>query len=170
MGRAGAVVRGTVGLQLTRAGEYAVRAALALAAAPPGSVLPLRDIGEAQEIPQSFLAKILQTLAREGLVVSRRGAQGGFTLARPAAAITLRDVIEAVDGPVSLNRCIVAPDACARSGTCPVHRVWCEAQERLMQVLGTVTLADLAGGRLPDGAVPPAAADAVAGPSQGAST
>lgn len=133
-----------------------MRAALALAGAAPGAVVPLRDIGEAQEIPQSFLAKILQALAREGLVVSRRGAQGGFALARAADEISLRDVVEAVDGPVSLNRCILAPDSCGRSGTCPVHRVWCQAQVRLMEVLGTVTLADLVRGHVPDGAGPAA--------------
>ncbi len=133
-----------VGLQLTRGGEYAVRAMSYLAGLPEGRVVPLHDIGEAQDIPGSFLAKILQSLVRGGLAVSQRGARGGFALARPAAEITLRDVIEAVDGPISLNQCVLWPEDCDRSGGCATHRAWMRAQAQLMDVLGTVTLRSLA--------------------------
>ena len=90
-----------MGLQLTRGGEYAVRAMTYLARFPEGHVASLRDIGRAQDIPESFLAKILQSLVRSGLAVSQRGAHGGFALARPAAGVTMRDIIEAVDGPIA---------------------------------------------------------------------
>ena len=133
-----------MGLQLTRGGEYAVRAMTYLARFPEGHVASLHDIGQAQEIPESFLAKILQSLVHAGLAVSQRGAHGGFALARPAEQITMRDVIEAVDGPISVNLCTLDPEECKRSSTCEVHKAWLRAQEQLMDVLGGVTLKSLA--------------------------
>jgi len=133
-----------MGLQLTRGAEYAIRAMTYLARFPDGHVSSLHEIGEAQDIPESFLAKILQSLVRSGLAVSQRGARGGFALARPASAITMQEVIEAVDGPITLNQCVLSPEDCRRSASCSVHRSWLRAQEQLMDVLGTVTLASLA--------------------------
>jgi Rrf2 family transcriptional regulator, iron-sulfur cluster assembly transcription factor len=132
-----------VGLQLTRGGEYAIRAMTYLAGVPDGRIASLREIGRAQDVPESFVAKILQSLVHAGLVTSYRGARGGFALARPADAISLRAVVEAVDGPISLNTCVLSPDDCERSGRCRVHEVWVEAQERMMSVLDGVTLAAL---------------------------
>lgn len=132
-----------MGLQLTRGGEYAIRGMIYLALHPVGEISSLRDIGSAQDIPESFLAKILQSLVHAGLVVSQRGARGGFSLARAASEITAREVIEAVDGPISLNTCVVRPEECRHSPDCRMHRVWVEAQERMMEVLGGVTLAEL---------------------------
>ena len=133
-----------MGLQLTRGAEYAVRAMAYLASFPDGHVASLHEIGEAQDIPESFLAKILQSLVRGGLAVSQRGAHGGFALARPATEITMQEVIEAVDGPVAVNQCVLSPEDCARSASCSTHQAWMRAQGQLMDVLGTVTLASLA--------------------------
>ena len=120
-----------------------MRAMSYLARRPAGEISALRDIGTEQDIPESFLAKIFQNLVHAGLVVSQRGAHGGFSLARPAADITVRVVIEAVDGPISLNGCVLWPDTCGRSGACRMHEVWLLAQERMMDVLDNVTLAEL---------------------------
>ena len=133
-----------MGLQLTRGGEYAIRAMSYLARFPDGHVASLHDIGQAQDIPESFLAKILQSLVHGGLAVSQRGAHGGFALARPATDITMRDVIEAVDGPVALNQCVLWPEDCERSGDCELHKAWQRAQAQLMDVLDSVTLRTLA--------------------------
>jgi Rrf2 family iron-sulfur cluster assembly transcriptional regulator len=133
-----------MGLQLTRGGEYGIRAMAYLARLPEGHVAALHEIGRAQDIPESFLAKILQSLVHAGLAVSQRGAHGGFALARPAAEITMRDVIEAVDGPIALNQCVASPEECPRNHDCAVHKVWMHAQDQLMGVLGTVTLQSLA--------------------------
>lgn len=133
-----------MGLQLTRGAEYALRATTYLARVPEGRVASLHEIGEAQDIPESFLAKILQSLVRSGLAISQRGAHGGFALGLPASEITMQDVIEAVDGPISVNLCVLSPEDCARSGSCSVHRAWLRAQDQLMDVLGTVTLESLA--------------------------
>jgi Rrf2 family iron-sulfur cluster assembly transcriptional regulator len=135
-----------VGLQLTRGGEYALRAMTYLACRPEGDVASLRDICQAQGIPETFLAKILQSLAHAGLAVSQRGAHGGFALARPASEISMREIVEAVDGPIALNPCVLWPDDCSRSGECQVHKAWMHAQEELMGVLGTVTLSSLVPG------------------------
>ena len=132
-----------MGLQLTRGGEYAVRAMTYLARFPQGQVVSLHDIGQAQDIPESFLAKILQSLVHAGLAVSQRGAHGGFSIARPPETITMRDVVEAVDGPVALNHCVLWPEDCERSGECEIHRAWVRAQDQLMQVLDTVTVRSL---------------------------
>ena len=132
-----------MGLQLTRGGEYAIRAMSYLARFPDGHVASLHDIGQAQDIPESFLAKILQSLVHGGLAVSQRGAHGGFALARSATDITMRDVIEAVDGPLALNQCVLWPEDCKRSGDCELHKAWMRAQAQLMDVLDTVTLRSL---------------------------
>jgi Rrf2 family protein len=132
-----------VGLQLTRGGEYAVRAMAYLAGVPDGRVASLHEIGHAQDIPESFLAKILQSLVHAGLAESRRGARGGFALGRPARDISMRAVVEAVDGPIALNTCVLYPDDCERSPRCAMHEVWVEAQERMMAVLEGVTLDSL---------------------------
>jgi Rrf2 family transcriptional regulator, iron-sulfur cluster assembly transcription factor len=136
-----------LGLQLTRGGEYAIRAMTYLAGFPEGHVVFVRDICEAQDIPESFLAKILQSLVRDGLAVSQRGARGGFGLARPATEISMRDIVEAVDGPVALNQCVLWPESCERSGDCAAHKAWVRAQEQMMAVLDTVTLSSLAAER-----------------------
>jgi len=133
-----------MGLQLTRGGEYAIRAMSYLARNPVGDISPLRDIGAEQDIPESFLAKIFQSLVHADLAVSQRGAHGGFSLARPATEITIREIVEAVDGPIALNGCVLWPEECERSGGCRMHEVWVLAQERMMEVLAQVTLAELA--------------------------
>jgi Rrf2 family protein len=76
--------------------------------------------------------------------VSQRGAHGGFALALPASEITMQQVIEAVDGPVSVNQCVLSPEDCARSASCTTHQAWLRAQDQLMDVLGSITLESLA--------------------------
>jgi Rrf2 family transcriptional regulator, iron-sulfur cluster assembly transcription factor len=77
-------------------------------------------------------------------VKSHRGAKGGFSLARPASEVTIKDVIEAVEGPIYLNVCLAAPGDCSRDALCPIHSVWVEAQEKMMAVLSQKNFADLA--------------------------
>ncbi len=132
-----------MGLQLTRGSEYAIRAMTYLAGRPEGQVCALRDVSSAQDVPESFLAKIFQSLVRADLVVSYRGARGGFALARPADQITMAQIICAIDGPISLNKCVLWPETCSRSGTCLVHEAWMRAEEAMLGVLDTVTCADL---------------------------
>src|SRR3989337_279905 len=131
-------------LQLTRDGEYAVRAVLHMCGQPAGSLSLISDIAETQEVPKSYLSKIMQHLVRAGLVKSRRGARRGVYLARKPEDITLRQAIEAIEGPIFLNVCLIKKGECHRDDFCPVHQVWKEAQRRLLEVLDGKTMAELA--------------------------
>jgi Rrf2 family protein len=140
-------------MKLTRGGEYGIRGVLYLAQQNDGKVSMLSAIAKAQDVPPRFLAKIFQALAKAGIVKSHRGAKGGFSLARSAGEITIKDVIEAIEGPIYLNVCLVAPGECSRDKFCPMHSVWEEAQEKMMGVLARANFADLARAeRQPQGA------------------
>lgn len=131
-------------MRLTRAAEYGIRALLHLALQPPDKICFISEISLGQDVPEKFLAKILQTLSRGGLVKSHRGVKGGFSLARPALEVTLKDIIECLEGPFCMNTCLIGSDACDRSPRCPVHPVWKEAQERFLDVLGGTSIKSLA--------------------------
>jgi len=131
-------------MELTRKGEYAIRGIVHLARQPRGKITLLSEIAETAEVPQTFLAKIFQNFVKLGFVSSYRGTGGGFALARPASAITLREVVEAVEGPLAPNRCLTEEGECDRSASCAVHTVWRRVQEQVVGILDGVTIEDLA--------------------------
>ncbi len=131
-------------LQLTMTGEYSVRAMLHLAAKPRGTIVHTNEIAEAWEIPMEFLRKIVQLLSKAALVRSRRGVGGGIELARSAEEITLLEVIEASEGTLALNKCLIHAGFCPRDAWCAVHVVWAEAQEKVKETLRSKTIAELA--------------------------
>jgi Rrf2 family protein len=129
--------------------DYAVRAGVELAAAADGPVKGER-ISQSQQIPLKFLENILLELKHAGLVQSQRGAEGGYWLARPPDEIALADVIRAVEGPIANVRGL-RPEQVEYGGAAqPLREVWIAVRANLRAVLETVTLADLATGRLPD--------------------
>jgi Rrf2 family protein len=129
--------------------DYAVRAALELAAAGGGPLKGER-IAEAQEIPLKFLENILIELRHADLVRSQRGPDGGYRLARPAAEIVVADVIRAVEGPLASVRG-EPPESVSYSGAAaPLQALWIALRASLRSVLDRVTLADLAAGELPE--------------------
>jgi Rrf2 family iron-sulfur cluster assembly transcriptional regulator len=134
-------------MELTRKGEYAIRGILYLAGLPQGKVALISEIAQSAEVPKSFLSKIFQSFAKMGLVNSYRGTGGGFILARPAARITLREVVEAVEGPILPNRCLIGKGACARDVTCSVHPVWQRVQKDVVAILDGITLEELIEGK-----------------------
>ena len=131
-------------MQLTMTGEYAVRAMMHLASLPKGTVVQIPEISRDWEIPEKFLRTIIAKLTKGGLLLSHRGARGGVSLAKPARKITLLDVIELVEGPLSLNKCLINPRFCGRTKSCSVHTVWHEAQSALRHTLSSRALAELA--------------------------
>jgi Rrf2 family protein len=135
---------GGVMFQLSSGGEYAVRTMLHLASAPTGEGIQISSIAAAWDIPENFLRKIVPLLSKASLIVSRRGKTGALFLARPAETITLLDVIQAVEGPMALNKCLIRPDFCNRSRWCAVHCLWSEAQETLKATLRSKSIAELA--------------------------
>lgn len=132
-------------MELTRKGEYAIRGIVFLATQPADQICLLSDIASAVDVPQTFLAKIFQQFSKIGLVRSYRGTGGGFILGRPPEKITLLEVVEAVEGPIIPNRCVIGEGACNRTSTCNVHPVWISVQGQVRDILEKVTLKDLAG-------------------------
>jgi len=130
-------------LKLTNTTDYAIRGMIYIASFPPERPVLNSEVAEAQLIPASFMAKILRSLVRAGLLASSRGVHGGFSLARPASGISLLDVVEAVEGPICLASCVPDPSCCPHAGTCPAHSVWGTVQEQMSEILGNVTLEDL---------------------------
>jgi Rrf2 family protein len=129
--------------------DYALRAALELAAAPDEKPVKGERIATAQAIPLRFLENILMQLRHAGLVDSRRGAEGGYRLARPATDVTLADVIRAIDGPLA-GVSGVRPEALGFDGVAePMRDVWIAVRASLRGVLEQVTLADVVSGELP---------------------
>ena len=136
-------------MRTTAKADYAVRAAVELAAVGAGDPVKAEQIAEAQSIPLNFLENILAELRRAGIVESRRGAAGGYLLARPAEEITLADVIRAVEGPLANVRGI-SPDLLEYEGSAERLRdVWVALRASVRAVLEQVTLADVAKGELP---------------------
>src|SRR5438445_9507718 len=134
-------------MRTTAKADYAVRAAVELAAA--GGMVTAEHIAEATGIPHNFLENILGDLRRAGLVESRRGQAGGYLLAKPAAAISIADVIRAVEGPLANVRGL-SPDLLEYEGSAAKLRdVWVALRANVRGVLEQVTLTDVAKGDLP---------------------
>jgi len=129
--------------------DYAVRAAVELAAADADRPIKAERIANAQGIPLNFLENILGELRHAGIVRSHRGADGGFRLAKPAQDVTVADIMRAVEGPLASVRG-GPPEETAYSGAAEVlPRLWIAVRTNLRKVVEHVTLADIAGGRLP---------------------
>ena len=135
-------------MRVSAKADYAIRAMIELAAAGDGPVKAER-IAQAQEIPLKFLENIMADLRQGGLVRSQRGAEGGYWLARPADEISLADVIRAVEGPLANVRGRGAEELVYAGTAGPLREVWVAVRASLRSVLETVTLADVANGRLP---------------------
>jgi Rrf2 family protein len=129
--------------------DYAVRAAIELAAADPSAPTKGDAIARAQKIPVKFLENILADLRHAGLVSSRRGQDGGYWLAKPASEITVADVIRAVEGPLASIRGERPENTSYPGAAEPLQRVWIALRTSLREVVEHVTIADIASGRLP---------------------
>ncbi|MGH2950634.1 MAG: RrF2 family transcriptional regulator [Solirubrobacterales bacterium] len=136
-------------MRISAKADYAVRAALELAASPDGEPVKGERLAEAQGIPLQFLEHILLELKHAGLIKARRGARGGYWLARAPEKVTVADVIRAVEGPLA-NIHENAPEDLHYEGAAELLReVWVAVRAGLRSVLENVTLADLISGRLP---------------------
>lgn len=139
-------------MELTKRGDYAVRAVLALARTPAGKLLSVRRIAEEMSIPVRFLPQVMGDLVAAGIVEATTGRAGGYRLTRPSSAISVLDVVEAVEGDSRRRTCVLRGGPCGLDGHCDVHDLFFEAQDAMLQVLGQARLADLPvrrGGHLP---------------------
>lgn len=129
-------------MQITRQADYAVRAVLYLARLGEQRAAT-SAVAKDQNIPPSFLAKIISQLSIAGLVHTSRGARGGVTLARNPKEISLLEVVEAIDGPILLNECVEDEASCSFDKNCPLRPIWCDAQNDLVTRLKSTNFANL---------------------------
>ena len=148
-------------MQITRAGEYGILGAIYLAKQPAHRLVMIEEISSAENIPRSFLAKIVQSLAHAGIVESHRGVGGGFRLARPAEQISVLDILKAIEGTLALQTCTENPALCvwdaSRMENCTLCGLFRQAQARVTDLFSQTTLANLAKPKAPAEAIPSAA-------------
>ena len=136
-------------LRLTKKADYGLMALKYLAEQSAGAggvptAQSAKDIAQAYHIPPPLLAKILQTLARAGLLVSHAGTNGGYALARPANEISAFEVIRAIDGPLFITSCITIHGACDLAGTCTIKEPLRKVNESIKDLLSNIFISDLA--------------------------
>ncbi|MBT3391352.1 MAG: Rrf2 family transcriptional regulator [Chloroflexi bacterium] len=129
---------------INRKTDYAVRVILSLARRPYGARLSARFIQEETQVPQAFLKRIIALLSQENLIESFPGPKGGLQLARLAEEITLRDIVEVMEGPVLLSDCLKEKEACPLAESCPVRNRWGGLQATIVKELAQTTMAQLA--------------------------
>ncbi len=133
-------------LRINRQTDYAVRVILALAKRDEGTRLSTGEIQQEMLIPPSFMSRIVAQLAKAGLLTTFPGRDGGVTLPRPASQITLKDVVEAFEGPILLSAClqVKGEDDCPFQAHCPVRTKWGRVQVAMLREMASISFADLA--------------------------
>jgi len=130
-------------MQIPRRVDYGLRAVIYLSGQDPEKCCSIAEIAKQQGVPKKFLEKIIQDLMRGGLIKSKRGSCGGYTLARTPDAISFYHVIEALEGPVAVNACLDEHLGCDQLPRCTMVGVWSEVQRKVTEVLTHTTIADL---------------------------
>ncbi|GGS25128.1 RrF2 family transcriptional regulator [Streptomyces nojiriensis] len=136
-------------MRISARADYAVRAALQLAASQDDGPVKAEAIADAQDIPHKFLEGILNDMRRGGLVLSQRGGNGGYRLAKPAGSISIADVIRIVDGPLVSVRGVRPPDLSYTGPAQALLPLWIALRANVREILDGVTLADVASSDLP---------------------
>lgn len=129
-------------MQITKQADYAIRTMVELGI-DTKVLLSTKEIANKHDIPSPFLNKIVQMLSKAGLIITTRGAQGGIRLAVEPENITLRHIIEAVDGPIIVNRCLLGQGICDRQPACAAHKALGRAKKVFLEELERTTVADL---------------------------
>jgi Rrf2 family protein len=130
-------------LRLTKKADYGLMAMKYLAEQQAGAAQSAKDIAEAYHIPPPLLAKILQTLAKAGLLVSHAGTNGGYALARPATEMSAFEVIRAIDGPLFITSCITIHGTCDLAGHCTIKEPLRKVNEAIKDLLSGIRISDL---------------------------
>lgn len=129
-------------MQFTKAEAYGIFGIIYLAEQPAGKITPLSEISEQQQVPEKFLAKIFQSLSKSGLIRSHRGVKGGFSLGRDPEEISVKEIVENIQGPYYIAKCLQGEDICDRE-VCALKILLEKAQHALMDVFIHHTVADL---------------------------
>jgi Rrf2 family protein len=141
-------------LRLSKKADYALIAMKHLATRPDAASVSAREIAEQYNIPLELMAKVLQRLARRGLVASHQGTRGGYRLGRTAAAISVADIIQAIDGPLTVTACSTDAENCDQYGTCSVRDPLWRIKDRILAALATCSLQEVAADAPADAVVP----------------
>ena len=131
-------------LRLSKKADYALMAVRHLALKTGPSSASAREIAEQYDIPIELMAKVLQRLVRTGLLLSTQGTRGGYTLSRPSSAISVADVIQAIDGPFTVTACSSEKNDCEQYSKCSIRDPLWQIRERIAATLETVTIAEMA--------------------------
>lgn len=129
-------------MEVTKKAEYAISALIELAI-NPDQFTSSKEIAARQHIPPNFLPQIVATLGNKGWVEGVRGPGGGVRLITDPAKITVREVVELIEGPVAITRCLGTTTSCANEETCPLHSIWARAQAAMLGVLSDTTISDV---------------------------
>lgn len=130
-------------MQITRAADYALRGMTYLARQEPGKLSMIREISIEEGVPEKFMRKLFHILHTKGFIDSTRGRYGGVRLHADPEKVTMFDIVEAIDGPLTLNLCLEEPNLCDRIDLCPMYDIWSEAQASVDKVLKRHTLKDI---------------------------
>jgi len=130
-------------MQITQTADYAIRTVVYLALHRNDGPVAAANIAREMIIPADYISKVVQALSRAGLVESIPGRNGGARLVRDPADLSMLEIIEAVDGPVALTRCVLRPGACPRDSYCIVHDFWKSTQKTLVSVLSGAKISDI---------------------------
>ncbi len=132
-------------LQISQSCDYAIQGLIYLASKQETKPIAVDEVAQARSVPKHYLSKIFQLLMRYGLISSYRGIGGGYLLARPADEITIRQVLEAVEGPLVVSQCVTPTGcrACVHANGCPVQCFWYGIRDRLLDMLSSATIQDM---------------------------
>lgn len=130
-------------MRFTKAEDYGLYGVIYLAEQENGRVVPLSEISKTQDVPEKFLAKIFQSLSKAGLVKSHRGVKGGFTLGKSPEEITIRELVETIQGPYFLSKCIHDKKECEKSENCPIRHLLSLTLKCILEQFENYTLADM---------------------------
>jgi Rrf2 family protein len=130
-------------MRIARQTDYAARLLLHLCSLGEGQSASIAEISEQRLLPVPFIRRMVARLVATGILKTTRGKNGGIQLGRPASAISLADVVNAMEGPIALNDCVHLPDACPFMKSCPVQKAWTDASQALTKHLASITFAAL---------------------------
>ena len=130
-------------MKISTKGRYGLRILIDLAMHDPGRPRMLRDIAESQQISENYISRLVIDLRRAKLVRSVRGVNGGFHLAKRPDEITLLEVLETMEGPLSVVECVRSPEKCKRQTLCPARNIWTQLNEGIRELTRNITLDDI---------------------------
>jgi FeS assembly SUF system regulator len=133
-------------IRITRQTDYGILLLSRMAGAPPGTIHTVRDLAGGSGISMPMASKILKPLAREGILDSHRGIKGGYSLARPAEEITVREIIEVLEGPLRITTCVSNPGSCEQEETCTARGNWERINRTVRDALDRIPLSEMATG------------------------